>query len=319
MMITYKHMLHSKKTCKDVNDDRIHKVLGLHDTLEMQNRLKQLRFHKFQIQKNKTITKNKTRTKRGIMSSMTAKLAEKLTMENLGGLVIDGLGSFINWQKDKTMKKGIDLLQKRQNELRDKIIKVDNDLLSVAQTTSTAIKDIWNKLVKQNSKIYTLAKQLKQLQNQFVQYDEIIHDQEHALKILAWSFGTLQTLLQHNLDNYDQLYTQSEILFNALDSLSTGRLNHHVVSATKLTSYLKHIEQVIELEFPGYEIAMKEINKYYDMNLISFIAKDSVLYLHIPIFLKLRDQPTLELYKVKSLPIPYDPADLIHNMQMAIG
>ena len=34
------------------------------------------------------------------------------------------------------------------------------------------------------------------------------------------------------MDHYDQLDSKAEILFNALDSLSTVRLNHHVISAS---------------------------------------------------------------------------------------
>ena len=44
--------------------------------------------------------------------------------------------------------------------------------------------------------------------------------------------------------------------FNALDLLSMGRLNHHIVSASDLTSYLKHVEEVIQEEYPQYELAI---------------------------------------------------------------
>ena len=32
----------------------------------------------------------------------------------MAGLVVDGIGSFINWQKDQAIKKGIETLQVRQ-------------------------------------------------------------------------------------------------------------------------------------------------------------------------------------------------------------
>ena len=73
---------------------------------------------------------------------------------------------------------------------------------------------------------------------------------------------------------------------------------------------MKHVEGIIDEEFPSYESAIKDIDKYYDMNLVSFVAYDSILYVHIPIFLKLRDQPVLYLFQVENHPIPYDPADL---------
>ena len=162
-------------------------------------------------------------------------------------------------------------------------------------------------MIKGNAIITALAHQLTQIKMQFIEHDEKLLDQEHVLKILAWSFGTLQTLLQRNLDNYDNLESKAKILFNALDSLSTGRLNHHVILASDLTTYSKYVEEVFEESYPGYEFTMNQVNHYYDMNKVTY---DSILYVHIPIFLKLKDQPTLDLFKVQSSPIPYDPADL---------
>ena len=97
----------------------------------------------------------------------------------------------------------------------------------------------------------------------------------------------MQTLLQRNLDHYDALESKAEILFNALDSLSMGRLNHHIVSASDLTSYLKHVEEVIQEEYP--QLAIEEINKYYEINFVSFMAYDSTLFVHVPIYLNLKN------------------------------
>ena len=85
-------------------------------------------------------------------------------------------------------------------------------------------------------------------------------------------------MLQRNLDNYDNLENKAEILFNALDSLSTARLSHHAILASDLTTYLKHVEEVVEESYPGYELALNQVNHYYDMNMVSFVTYDSVLY-----------------------------------------
>ena len=263
---------------------------------------------------NETRQRARSRQKRGVMENLAMKaatsFAESITIGNVAGLAVDGIGTFINWQKDKAIKKGIETLTARQYQLKDKVVQVDNDLLSVAKTTSRAIKDIWDKMVKQNAKIALLSMQLNQVRQEFDTFDERLEDHDQALKLLAWAFGTLQSMLQRNLDHYEQLLSKAEILFNALDSLSTGRLNHHVISASNLTCYLKHIEEVIKIDYPNYELAMKNINQYYDMNLVSFIVKDAVLYIHIPVFLKLREQPMLDLFRVSATPIPYDPAEM---------
>ena len=43
------------------------------------------------------------------------------------------------------------------------------------------------------------------------------------------------------------------------------------------------------------------------------MAYDSTLFVHIPIYLKLKEQPILDLFRTESYAIPYDPADLVSN------
>ena len=228
------------------------KIEGLHNMTvgycfrNVQTALVQIRrqMQNYLDRKLTELARQHSRSKRNVITKVATKVVEKITLENLAGLVVDGIGSFINWQKDKAIKKEIETLQVRQEELKGTIIRVSNDLLSVARTTAEAIKDVWVKLIKQNAKISALAKEFNQMKTMYLEHDERLQDHEHSLRILASGFRTLQTLLQRNLDHYDALESKAEILFNALDSLSMGRLNHHIVSASDLTSYLKHVEEV---------------------------------------------------------------------------
>ena len=126
-----------------------------------------------------------SRPKCNVITKVATKVVEKITLQNLAGLVVDGIGSFINWQKDKAIKKGIETLQVRQEELKGKIIRVSNDLLSVARTTAEAIKDVWVKLIKQNANISALAKEFNQMKTLYLEHDERLQDHEHSLRILA--------------------------------------------------------------------------------------------------------------------------------------
>ena len=132
-----------------------------------------------------------------VASKVATKIVEKITLENLAGLVVDGIGTFINWKKDRAIKKGIEILQNRQ-ELKGKVIRLNDELLSVATTTNDVTKDIYIKIIKGNAKIATLSSQFNQIKTQFTEHDKRLMDHEHALKILAWGFRTLQYLLQRN-------------------------------------------------------------------------------------------------------------------------
>ena len=43
------------------------------------------------------------------------------------------------------------------------------------------------------------------------------------------------------------------------------------------------------------------------------MAYDSTLFVHVPIYLKLKEQPILDLFRTESYAIPYDSADLVSN------
>ena len=122
------------------------------------------------------MSRKQSRIKRGTLGIIAGKVIEKITEENLADLVVDGIGSFINWQKDKTIKKGIETLQARQEKLTGKVVQVSKNLPSVAGTTAEAIKDVWAKNFKQNVKIAALSKQLNQIRTDFISYGECLVD-----------------------------------------------------------------------------------------------------------------------------------------------
>ena len=72
--------------------------------------------------KSTELAQQHSRSKRNVITKVATVVVEKITLENLAGLVVDGIGSFINWQKDKAIKKEVETLQVRQEELKGKII-----------------------------------------------------------------------------------------------------------------------------------------------------------------------------------------------------
>ena len=54
-------------------------------------------------------------------------------------------------------------------------------------------------------------------------------------------------------------------------------------------------------------MARTDINKYYDLPLISYSFTDGMLILQIPIYIKHYQQQTLELFSLQTVPVPYHP------------
>ena len=228
----------------------------------------------------------------------------------MAGVVMDGIGMIVNWRKDKKLMKAISILEQSQNRLMGKVERIDQDLMSLAFTVNEQISTLWSKIKDNNDRIVVMSRVVSEIQSEISDVETSLNEHEKAIRIISWTFGTLQADLLRTMDLLEILDSRVEILFNAIDNLSTGTLSHHVISATQLTCYLQHIEDEIEKDYPKYELALKEINKYYDMKLISFVAYNFTLYVHIPVYLKLRVQPILDIYRVESVPIPFDPADI---------
>ena len=59
--------------------------------------------------------------------------------------------------------------------------------------------------------------------------------------------------------------------------------------------------------FKVYELTMIEIHQSYDLPLVSYSYAVDMLILLIPIYVKLYQQQTLELFSLQPVPVPYHP------------
>jgi len=231
-------------------------------------------------------------------------------LSSMAGVVMKGIGMLVNWRKDRKLMKAINLLERNQDRLMNKVERVDKDLMSLAYTVNKQIDSLWKQIKDNNERIMAISKIITEIEAEIQGIEEDLLDHARAIRILAWTFGTLQADLRRAMNLLEMLESRVEILFNAIDSLSTGTLTHHVISATQLTTYLQHIQAEIDKDFPNYDLALKQVNKYYDMKLVSFVAYNYSLYVHIPIYVKQKVQPLMDLYRLESIPIPFDTADI---------
>ena len=73
---------------------------------------------------------------------------------------------------------------------------------------------------------------------------------------------------------------------DGLDILSSGLLSHAIIPPGKLAELLGHVNLELIGDFKQYELAMTEINQYYDLPLVSYSYTDGMLILQIPIYIK---------------------------------
>jgi len=71
--------------------------------------------------------------------------------------------------------------------------------------------------------------------------------QADAIRLLAFFEGFIKP------------YSKIDLMFQSIDSLSSGTLTQGVLTGSQLTCYLKHVDRVVQQNYPTYQLAMPEI------------------------------------------------------------
>ena len=68
---------------------------------------------------------------------------------------------------------------------------------------------------------------------------------------------------------------------------------------------ITHVQQVLERDYPDYELVVSQVHGYYNLPISTFACKDKTLVIHISFYIKPRKQEPLFLYDIRTIPVPY--------------
>ena len=66
-----------------------------------------------------------------------------------------------------------------------------------------------------------------------------------------------------------------------------------------------HVQQVLEMDYPDYELVVSQVHDYYNLPISTFACKDRTLVIHISFYIKPKNQEPLFLYDIRTIPVPY--------------
>ena len=66
---------------------------------------------------------------------------------------------------------------------------------------------------------------------------------------------------------------------------------------------IAHVQQVLEMDYPDYELVVSQVHDYYNLPISTFACKDRTLVIHISF--KPMNQEPLFLYDIRTIPVPY--------------
>ena len=77
---------------------------------------------------------------------------------------------------------------------------------------------------------------------------------------------------------------------DALDNLSNNQLSHSVASAEVMQVLIAHVQQVLEWDYPDYELVVSQVHDYYNLPISTFVCKDKTLVIHISFYINPKNQ-----------------------------
>ena len=224
---------------------------------------------------------------------------------DLISLGIQGISALLNHRKQNKLQKGMKYLLMRQEALNNKIMALEDDMMSLTKATLSELDYLRKELESTSMWIKHLTKKIKILELEISRNSARIADNSNAIVFLSGTISILLSEMERYLALYQQTISELDHLLDALDNLSNNLLSHSVIAPNVLKSLLDHVKEQLSEKYPDYELIIDEVHQYYNLPLISFDYQEGILGIQIPLSIKPRLQEPLVLFNIKSIPVPF--------------
>ena len=181
---------------------------------------------------------------------------------DLLSLGIQGFSAFYQNRKQNKLKKGMEKLFERQDKLNNRVTKLDNDMISLAKATLLSLDHFQKELVRQGEHIKHLTNRVKHVEMAMQHHEHQITDNRNSIKFLGNMLGVLLSDLNRYLLLYESILSELDHFLDALDNLSNNQLSHSVVSSDVMLVLIAHVQQVLEMDYPDYELVVSQVHDY---------------------------------------------------------
>ena len=125
---------------------------------------------------------------------------------------------------------------------------------------------------------------------------------QHYITNLLLYLGTIK---EKYIAVYTEFITQLQMYAKAVRILAKGHLPISLIMPYKLQEILNSVKETLTKSNPDYNIVIKRLHLYYDMNLVTFGKdRDQNLIIQFPIFVQPYTQQPLIVYQLETVPVP---------------
>ena len=230
---------------------------------------------------------------------------KKRFIVDLISLGIQGFTTFNTNRKVNQLKKGMKKLFEGKHRLEKKVVKLENDMISLAHITIEGLEHLHGETVRQGRHIRNLKARVKKLELIVDHMKTCIADNTNSIRFLSNMFGILLYDLNRYLMLYESILSELDHFLDALDNLSNNQLSHSVTPPKEMSDLIIHVNEVLSTQYPNYELVVSRVHDYYNLPFSTFACQGNTLMVHISFYIKLINQEPLHMYEIKSIPVPY--------------
>ena len=193
----------------------------------------------------------------------TRSQGKKRFITDLISLGIQGFTAFNTNRKVNQLKKGMKKLLEQQHHLENKVVRLEEDMISLAHVAIEGLQHLQGELIRQGRHIKNLTSRVRRLEITLSNVNACITDNTNAIKFLSSLFGLLLSDLNRYLMLYETILSELDHFLDALDYLSNNQLSHSVIPPKEMNDLITHVKDVLVTTYPNYELIVSEVHDYY--------------------------------------------------------
>ena len=242
-------------------------------------------------------TSRDARPKRGLITIAT-------TLFTVASEVVS---AFINYQKHKAINAALIEMEKRENEMENKVQKLAEHFTLFGKydlQNTEAIIDTLEALVLNVTTLHGLIRDFTDTNDWTTRIGYNDAERRDTYRILMEEY-TDQLELQY-VDTYEKLLEYVLDNRRAINKMQKGYLPMELFPANRLQEIIKQVTDNILQYHPDHELAITDLNQYYDMKMITLQVspQDHSLVITFPIFIKPQEVQILDLYEIEETFVP---------------
>ena len=251
-----------------------------------------------------------TTTKRPIITpSHKVQFRKRRFISQLIGLGIQGVSAFLAHRQQSRIETGLKHLIKHA-AMQDREIKaIRKDMMSLAKATVKDLERIKVDIARNREMIHSMIEDIHYLAGELYDQKTITADLRNSVMFLNTYFNEVYVRLERYLDLLKELKGDLQKLLEALELAATNKLSHDLYPIERMEDVIEHVKQQLNQFYPKFELVTDNPIDYYQMPLVS--AQHAIRYINnmivvqIPLYIKLKSQKPLSMYKIKTVPVPF--------------